>query len=113
MTFAAQFNQKCPDTWRVANTEDIVNTVPLAAMAVEAFHLDWLSRLIQDLAKVPIIGRDAVDHLGFLNSFFKGVNYQHIGTPVDFTQQNGDILQNHQMTTYLNALTMAKGAAAQ
>ena len=34
--FAARFNAECPDTWRIVNTEDIVNTVPLAATASKA-----------------------------------------------------------------------------
>ncbi len=109
--FAARFNTECPRTWRIANTEDIVNTVPLAATAVEALHLGGLSKAISDVAKIPIIGteaKEAARHLAFFNAFFSGLNYEHVGTPVDFTQHNGDILHNHQMATYLAALTAAQ-----
>ena len=80
--FAAAFNSKCPDTWRTVNTEDIVNTVPLATPMVAFLH-EPLKAIFASLT-----------HL----------EYEHVGTPVDFTKHNETIIDNHKMETYIAAL---------
>ncbi len=102
--FAARFNTECPDTWRIVNTEDIVNTVPLAATAVEELHLTGLEHVVRDVEKIPALGPRVAGPLNRVRSLLDGENYEHVGTPVDFTQHNGSIVANHEMETYLTAL---------
>lgn len=85
--FATRFNQACHEVWRVVNTEDIVNTVPLATPLAE-------------ILRIPKYLEPAEHLFAFLNH----LNYEHVGTPVDFTQHNGNIIGNHQLLTYLGAL---------
>jgi hypothetical protein len=91
--FAAEFNRNCPDTFRIVNTEDIVNTVPLAATAISVFNLGGLRPLLQ-----------GVGHLKKALAILDGVNFEHVGTPADFTVHKGNIVDNHAIETYLAAL---------
>ena len=102
--FAARFNTECPDAWRIVNTEDIVNTVPLAATAVEEMNLRGLDNMARDVEKVPLLGPRLAGRVRRVRSLLDGENFEHVGTPVDFTQHNGSIVANHQMETYLTAL---------
>jgi len=102
--FAARFNAECPDTWRIVNTEDMVNTVPLAATAVAELNLTGLDNVARDVERVPLLGPRVAGRLDRVRSLLDGGDYEHVGTPVDFTQHNGSIVANHQMETYLTAL---------
>ena len=102
--FAERFNTECPDTWRIVNTEDIVNTVPLAATAVVELNLGGLDNVAREIERVPLIGSRVTGPLNRVRSIFGGENYEHVGTPVDFTQHNGNIVANHHIDTYLTAL---------
>jgi triacylglycerol lipase len=102
--FVARFNTECPDTWRVVNTEDIVNTMPLAATAVAELNLTELDHVAREIEKVPLFGPSVTRPLNRVRSLLDGDNYEHVGTPVDFTQHNGSIVANHRMDTYLAAL---------
>src|SRR5579875_3371977 len=92
-SFAVTFNQKIATAWRMVNTEDLVTTVPLST---------------------PNLGSDKPTHglLGVLLGIARKLDFEHVGTPVSFTAFNGSIIANHQMPTYLNALTAAQAAAA-
>jgi triacylglycerol lipase len=83
--FAASFNHELPIAWRVVNTEDLVTTVPLAtgvvAESVNPFSL-----------------------LGLLQHLAGGLDYEHVGASVGFTQHNGSITDNHAIQTYIAAL---------
>ena len=84
--FAQAFNANALVTarWRIVNTEDIVTTVPLAT-------------------PVPL----GADMLGAIGTVFAPVHqfdYMHVGTPVDFTVNNGSISGNHNLATYIAAL---------
>ena len=103
-SFAARFNTECPDTWRIVNTEDIVNTVPLAATALAELNLKTLDDVAGEVEKLPFVGGKLAGPVNRVRSLFNGENYEHVGTPVDFTQHNGSIVANHQMETYLTAL---------
>ena len=103
-TFAGRFNNDCPVTWRIVNTEDIVNTVPLAATAVTELNLEGLDHVAQQIERIPGLGSPLKAHLGRVRSLFGGDQYQHVGASVDFTQHNGNIIANHEMKTYLTAL---------
>jgi triacylglycerol lipase len=105
--FAARFNEECPEAWRIVNTEDIVNTVPLAATAVAELNLTGLDAVAREAEKVPIVGARIARPLNRARSIFDGANFEHVGTPVDFTQHNGSIVANHDMSTYLTALGVA------
>jgi triacylglycerol lipase len=92
-SFADTFNQRIPTAWRTVNTEDIVTTVPLST---------------------PNLGSGKPPHgmLGVLIGMVRKLDFEHVGSAVSFTTFNGSILANHQMLTYLTALTAAKAAAA-
>lgn len=85
--FANKFDQSINTKWRVANTEDIVTTVPLATVELASIRSTEL-RMIIALAT----------HLG------NKLNFQHVGNPINFTSNNGTILANHQLDTYIAAL---------
>lgn len=102
--FADRFNVECPDTWRIVNTEDIVNTVPLAATAVVELHLTALRAVMRDLERFPLLGPRVKEPLGRVGSLLDGASYEHVGTPVDFTEHHGTIVANHEMQTYLAVL---------
>jgi len=103
-TFANKFNEQCPVTWRIVNTEDIVNTVPLAATAVAELNLTGLEHVTRDLERFPLLGPRVKEPFGRVRSLFDGENFEHVGASVDFTQHNGSIVANHEMKTYLTAL---------
>jgi triacylglycerol lipase len=92
-SFADMFNQKIAIAWRTVNTEDLVTTVPLST---------------------PTLGSAKMPHglLGALIGIARKLDFEHVGSAVSFTTFNGSILTNHQMPTYLNALTAAQAAAA-
>ena len=85
--FAKKFDQSVSEKWRVANTEDIVTTVPLATLELASFHASRL-RMILVLAT----------HLG------RRLNFEHVGVPINFTTHHGTILDNHKLETYIEAL---------
>ena len=91
--FADTFNQKIATAWRTVNTEDLVTTVPLAT---------------------PNLGSDKPPHglLGVLIGMVRKLDFEHVGSAVAFTTFNGSIVANHQMPTYLAALSTAQSAAA-
>ena len=91
-SFADTFNQRIPTAWRTVNTEDIVTTVPLAT---------------------PNLGSPKPPHglLGVMIGLVRKLDFEHVGSAVSFTTFNGSILANHQMLTYLTALTAAQAAA--
>lgn len=85
--FAAQFdsNGQVAARWRIVNTEDIVTTVPLATPnpGIDLPPLSPIALLLRPLEKL---------------------NYTHVGTPVNFTVNNGSIIANHGIGTYAAAL---------
>jgi triacylglycerol lipase len=85
LQFAAKFNQSVRAAWRIANTEDIVPTVPLAT---------------------PELSSSSGRHtpLTILLMLARNLNYEHVGVPVSFTVHNGSIAANHQMQVYLDAV---------
>jgi len=91
--FAERFNQQVPVAWRTVNTEDLVTTVPLSTPSLEP-------------------GKSAHGLLGVLIGVAPKLDFEHAGTPVSFTSFNGSITANHQMDTYLAALSAAKAAVA-
>jgi hypothetical protein len=108
-TFANKFNDQCPVTWRIVNSEDIVNTVPLATTAAAQLNLAGLEHVAQDLERFPLLGPRVKEPLGRVRSLFDGENFEHVGTSVNFTQHNGSIVANHEMPTYLTALGVKVG----
>jgi triacylglycerol lipase len=83
--FAKSFNAAVPHGYRVVNTEDIVTTVPLATPRVApgkpVLDMAWL--------KLP------------------DLDYQHVGTAVQFTENHESIVGNHDMKVYLAAVQRA------
>ena len=80
LAFAAGFNR------RVADTEDIVTTVPLATPA-------------------PSAGMLPHNPLTFLNNLGQTLDYEHVGNSVAFTTHTGSIAGNHDMHVYIAALS--------
>ena len=104
VAFANRFNAECPGLWRVVNTEDVITTVPVATTAFESPHLTLVARLVRLLVRLPIVGRWAMRRLGWMRTLFSDDVYEHVGIPVDFTRNNGTVLANHEMATYLAAI---------
>lgn len=85
LDFATKFNGSVAAKWRVTNTEDIVTTVPLATAAVGTMAIPKnLFSAMLDLASQ--------------------LNFEHVGTPVSFTDHKGSVIGNHGMATYVAAL---------
>ena len=84
--FARQFNAKLPVAFRIANSEDIVTTVPLATPTLLS------TKLPTGLFNTLLVLANRLD-------------YQHVGIPVLFTYHNGSITANHDMTAYKNAVS--------
>jgi triacylglycerol lipase len=102
--FATRFNAECPDTWRVANTEDIITTVPPATSVIETGHPDLLATIIRFLARLPLAGRWLRHRVGLTRMWRSDDVYEHVGAPVVFTKNNGTVLANHDMAVYVAAL---------
>lgn len=85
--FAGNFNTSAliQARWRIANTEDIVTTVPLATPTLGVAH-----------------GASA---LATLTALMEQLDYTHVGTAVNFTVNNSSIIANHDIKTYIAALT--------
>jgi triacylglycerol lipase len=84
-TSAFNANSQVLARWRIANTEDIVTTVPLAT---------------PNLAGVlPATSRFALALF-----LMHKLDYTHVGTAVNFTVNNGSIVGNHAIETYIAAL---------
>ncbi|HLH44395.1 MAG TPA: lipase family protein [Bryobacteraceae bacterium] len=90
--FAEQFNQRIAAAWRAVNTEDLVPTVPISTPNLEP-------------------GKSAHGLLGVLIGIAPKLDFEHVGIPVNFTTFKGSISANHQMETYVAALSEAKAAA--
>ncbi|HEY7336125.1 MAG TPA: lipase family protein [Bryobacteraceae bacterium] len=90
--FTERFNQQVPVAWRTVNTEDLVTTVPLSTPKLEP-------------------GKSAHGLLGVFIGLAPKLDFEHVGSAVSFTAFNGSIAANHQMQTYIDALTAAKTAA--
>ncbi len=84
--FAKEFddNARVLARWRVANTEDIVTTVPFAT---------------PNLGAAP-----EANKFTLLLAALHGLDYTHVGTAVNFTVNNGSIIGNHDIKTYIAAL---------
>jgi triacylglycerol lipase len=86
-TFTARFNAQVTMGWRIANTEDIVTTVPLATPNLE----------------IPVLPHNA---LGILLMLSHDLDYTHVGAAVNFTVNHGSVVQNHAIATYSAALAV-------
>jgi triacylglycerol lipase len=80
--FAAKFNQLVPTRWRIANTEDLVTTLPLAT---------------PNLGVAPGMKGSAVR---LILARLDQLEYEHVGDAVPFTVQHGSITANHDMQMY-------------
>jgi triacylglycerol lipase len=85
LAFANQFTGKIPVAFRVANSEDIVTTVPLASPKL------LTTTLPTGLFNTLLVLANSLD-------------FQHVGVPVVFTFHNGSITANHDMAAYKNAV---------
>ncbi|MEL7011321.1 MAG: lipase family protein [Cyanobacteria bacterium J06588_4] len=87
------------ECFRVANSEDIVPTLPLATGRFVGEKMFGIMSEQQ---------RDGVESLrSFIGSFISGWHegYEHIGEPLYFTQQKGSVSLNHNMSgTYREAI---------
>jgi triacylglycerol lipase len=78
--FAAAFNQASLQTWRIFNTEDIVPTVPPAAVEMAEKNTgtglaQWLIKFVQ----------------------LSAAGYQHVGYPIAVTFHGDSIADNHNL----------------
>ena len=102
--FAERFNAECPDTWRVVNTEDLITNVPPSTSVLEARHRSLLDRLLHFLDRLPLLIILVRHLLVWTQEWLENAVYEQIGTPVTFTKNNGTVIENHVMSTYLAAI---------
>lgn len=76
------------ECYRIANSEDIVQKVPLP---------------ISLLASARLPGKSGATSIAASN--LSRFNYHHIGIPIYFTQGTGTIAENHSLLTYKDALS--------
>lgn len=105
--FAARFNAECPGTWRVVNTEDLITTVPLATTVLEATRRSLLDDVLHLIDHIPVISNWVKRRFGWARLWRSHLIYEHIGAPVCFTKNNGTVVANHQISTYLAAVEPA------
>jgi triacylglycerol lipase len=103
-TFVNQFERHKIDCFRIANSEDIVTTVPPSAGRVIGDEMlagltDSRRNTLEFLLNVSRSFED-----GFFNTEYL---YQHLGEPIYFTDQKGSVSFNHNMfRTYREALIL-------
>lgn len=102
--FAQRFNADCPDTWRVVNTEDLITNVPPSTSALDARHRGLLDGILHFFDRLPLLSAWVRHRLGWTRAWRGNAVYEHIGTPVSFTRNDGTVIANHQMSTYLAAI---------
>ncbi|WP_407887529.1 lipase family protein [Scytonema sp. NUACC26] len=85
-TFAKHFETL--ECYRIANSEDVVPKIPIPSLLLVS-------------GRVPGKSGTASLATGLLGKFS---NYQHIGIPIHFTAQTGNISDNHTIPIYLKAL---------
>ncbi len=83
--FSAKLNAAAGAKWRMANSEDIVTTLPLATVNVAGGAVG--GPLFAMLVALP-----------------NKLDFCHVGESVAFTAHNGSIVGNHEMKTYLKML---------
>lgn len=89
-TFFKQFQGL--DCFRIANSEDIVPTLPLASIDLTSDADDATSNSLRKI-KPPL-----------LSTLLADLDYQHIGEPLYFTLHKGAIADNHIIPAYKEAL---------
>lgn len=99
-TFASCFNTDTIQSYRIINSEDLIQSIPLPTTEVvdkETFEA------MNELKKARFIAFKT-----FLNTITNGQSekhYQHVGISITFTKQTGKIAGNHNLTnTYREAL---------
>jgi triacylglycerol lipase len=81
------------ECYRIANTEDIVPTVPLASV-------EFTSAKAEDTASISL----RQTQLAHLSGLLADLDYHHIGEPICFTLHKGSIADNHIIPAYKEAL---------
>jgi hypothetical protein len=81
--FADKFNATITGSWRIANTEDIVTTVPLSTLIFASPKLNTFHAIL------ALAGREGLT-----------LNFEHVGVPINFTWLKGSIAENHSTMTY-------------
>jgi triacylglycerol lipase len=98
-TFAEHFKD-IPFSYRVINSEDLIQSVPLpTTQVIDPPTFDGMKR-------------DKKQRILFVREFLKKItggqnekHYQHVGIPITFTKQTGTVAGNHNLTvTYREAL---------
>jgi hypothetical protein len=91
--FAERFNGL--ECFRVANSEDIVPTVPLASVDLKANQTnDTTSKSLEETKKLTSL----------FSPLLPDLDYHHIGEPIYFTNHKGAIADNHIILAYKEAL---------
>ncbi|CCI16993.1 putative lipase [Microcystis aeruginosa PCC 9807] len=86
------------DCFRIANSEDIVPTVPLASIDLTSGSNDKTSESLKESLKKQ-------KELSLLfSAVLPDLDYHHIGEPIYFTNHKGAIADNHIIPAYKEAL---------
>jgi hypothetical protein len=99
-TFASHFDTDAIQSFRIINSEDLIQSVPLPT--TEVIDDETFATMSQPKQARFLAFRT------FLNTVTDGQSkkhYQHVGIPITFTKQTGTIAGNHNLTnTYREAL---------
>ena len=91
--FTRHFRLRVNTSFRIANTEDIVPTLPTATLRLRRHSLSVRSQVLYNKVK------NLIAHERDLNC------YEHLGSPAIFTFQAGNLTSNHSMSgVYSNAM---------
>jgi hypothetical protein len=90
--FALAYAKAGLETWRIFNTEDIVPTLPLAAVELVP-------------QKIGLTNHSPIENvLQMLVRFMPSGIFQHVGNPLALTFHKGTIADNHNLTATYQAL---------
>lgn len=90
LLFFEQFQDM--ECYRIANSEDIVPTLPLASVELTSSSADTTSVALSQTK------------LSRLSSLLADLDYHHVGEPIYFTHHKGSIADNHIIPIYKEAL---------
>ncbi len=82
------------ECFRIANSEDIVPTLPLASIDLTSGSNDTTSKSLAKTKNLPKL----------FSSLLPDLDYHHIGEPIYFTHHKGAIADNHIIPAYKEAL---------
>ena len=89
-------------SYRITNSEDLVPVLPIAAGRI--FNEVWIEEFSEPIRTIILGIRKTLDGIGKTFKIDPYADYQHIGESIYFTQQKGNVGDNHNLETYKEAI---------